>query len=127
MRRRTLRHGCRRCWTPLCDLSSRDALTGLVNRRSFEMASRGRWTAWPHSGGAASPAAVPGLTISKAVNDTHGHGAGDLVIGAVAEAVNQAVRPMDPGSRRRREEFAIILLQLLAHLGAVVAERIRTR
>ncbi|MEO3691031.1 MULTISPECIES: GGDEF domain-containing protein [unclassified Roseateles] len=110
----------------LCDLSSRDALTGLVNRRSFEMALAREVDRVARSG---EPALLLSLDIDhfKAVNDTYGHGAGDLVIKAVAEAVNQAVRPMDLVARVGGEEFAIILPSCQAHLGAVVAERIRTR
>jgi diguanylate cyclase len=75
------------------------------------------------------PALLLSLDIDhfKAVNDTYGHGAGDLVIKAVADAVNQAVRPMDLVARVGGEEFAIILPSCQAHLGAVVAERIRAR
>ncbi|MCZ8074549.1 MAG: GGDEF domain-containing protein, partial [Paucibacter sp.] len=67
----------------LCDLSSKDALTGLVNRRSFEMALAREVDRVARSG---EPALLLVLDIDhfKAVNDTYGHAAGDLVIQAVA-------------------------------------------
>ncbi|MFN3303195.1 MAG: GGDEF domain-containing protein, partial [Roseateles sp.] len=78
----------------LCDLSSKDALTGLVNRRSFEMALAREVDRVARAGEAALLLMLD-IDHFKAVNDTHGHGAGDQVIRAVAAAVVQTVRPMD--------------------------------
>ena len=63
----------------------------------------------------------------KAVNDQHGHAAGDLVIRAVAQSIAQTVRPMDTVARIGGEEFAIILPNCPTSFGVVVAERIRQR
>jgi diguanylate cyclase (GGDEF)-like protein len=63
----------------------------------------------------------------KAVNDTHGHGAGDQVIRAVARVVEQTVRPMDLVARVGGEEFAIILPNCPPAFGQTVAERIRRK
>jgi flagellar biosynthesis protein FlhG len=67
----------------LVDLSSRDALTGLANRRSFELALAREVDRVARSG---EPALLLVLDIDhfKRVNDTHGHAAGDQVIKAVA-------------------------------------------
>ena len=110
----------------LCDLSSKDALTGLVNRRSFEMALGREVDRVARSG---EPALLLVLDIDhfKAVNDTHGHAAGDQVIRAVAQAIGQTVRPMDTVARVGGEEFAIILPNCPTSVGVVVAERIRQR
>jgi len=110
----------------LCDLSSKDALTGLVNRRSFEMALAREVDRVARSG---EPALLLVLDIDhfKAVNDTYGHAAGDLVIQAVAGALNQVVRPMDTVARVGGEEFAIVLPKCAAGFGATVAERLRER
>jgi len=108
----------------LCDLSSKDALTGLVNRRSFEMALSREVDRVARSG---EPALLLTLDIDhfKAVNDTYGHLAGDMVIQAVAKAVSQAVRPMDTVARVGGEEFAIILPNCATSFGITVAERVR--
>ena len=110
----------------LCDLSSKDALTGLVNRRSFEMALAREVDRVARSG---EPALLLMLDIDhfKAVNDKHGHAAGDLVIRAVAQSIAQTVRPMDTVARIGGEEFAIILPNCPTSFGVTVAERIRQR
>lgn len=110
----------------LCDLSSKDALTGLVNRRSFEMALSREVDRVARSG---EPALLLMLDIDhfKSVNDTHGHASGDLVIQAVARAIEQSVRPMDTVARVGGEEFAIILPNCPSTFGQTVAERVRER
>lgn len=110
----------------LVDLSSRDALTGLANRRSFELALAREVDRVARSG---EPALLLVLDIDhfKRVNDSHGHNAGDRVIEAVARALVDCVRPMDLVARIGGEEFAIILPNCPAAFGATVAERVRRR
>jgi diguanylate cyclase (GGDEF)-like protein len=110
----------------LVDLSSRDALTGLANRRSFELALAREIDRVARSG---EPALLLTLDIDhfKRVNDTHGHAAGDLVIRAVASALADTVRPMDLVARVGGEEFSIVLPNCPAAFGPQVAERIRAR
>jgi diguanylate cyclase (GGDEF)-like protein len=110
----------------LVDLSSRDALTGLANRRSFELALAREIDRVARSG---EPALLLTLDIDhfKRVNDTHGHAAGDLVIAAVAHALADTVRPMDLVARVGGEEFSIVLPNCPASFGSQVAERIRLR
>ena len=110
----------------LCDLSSKDPLTGLVNRRSFEMELSREVDRVARSGESAL-LLVLDIDYFKAVNDNHGHVAGDLVIQAVAQAITQVVRPMDTVARIGGEEFAIILANCASGFGATVAERLRER
>jgi len=110
----------------LCTLSSRDALTGLSNRRQFEVAIAREVDRVARSG---EPALVLLVDIDhfKKVNDTLGHAAGDEVIRAVGQALSECVRPMDTVSRFGGEEFAIILPNCPPAFGYTVAERIRLK
>jgi len=110
----------------LVDLSSRDALTGLANRRSFDVALLREIDRVARSG---EPALLLALDIDhfKRVNDTYGHLAGDQVLKAVAGALIDSVRPMDFVARVGGEEFAIILPNCPSAFGETVAERVRRR
>jgi len=110
----------------LVDLSSRDALTGLSNRRSFELALAREVDRVARSG---EPALLLMLDVDhfKRVNDRFGHAAGDQVLRTVATALADSVRPMDLVARVGGEEFAIILPNCPAPFGAAVAERVRRR
>jgi diguanylate cyclase len=110
----------------LVDLSSRDVLTGLANRRSFELALAREVDRVARSG---EPALLLILDIDhfKRVNDSFGHVAGDVVLRAVAAALVDSVRPMDLVARIGGEEFAIVLPNCPALFGATVAERVRRR
>ena len=109
----------------LCELSSRDALTGLANRRQFELALAREIDRVARAG---EPALVMMVDIDhfKKVNDTHGHPAGDVVLKAVADALQDCIRPMDTLARFGGEEFAMILPNCPPAFGQAVAERVRT-
>ncbi len=110
----------------LVELSSRDALTGLANRRAFELALGREIDRVARSG---EPALLLALDIDhfKQVNDTHGHAAGDQVIRAVGHALVDSVRPMDLVARVGGAEFAVILPNCASTFGETVAERVRRR
>ena len=110
----------------LVDLSSRDALTGLANRRTFELALAREVDRVARSG---EPALLLMIDIDhfKRVNDQYGHTAGDWVIRAVAQALTDSVRPMDLPARIGGEEFAVLLPNCPAAFGPQVAARVRQR
>lgn len=110
----------------LCDLSSRDALTGLANRRQFELAIDREIDRVARTG-ETTMVLVLDIDHFKSVNDTYGHAAGDVVIQSVARALQDCVRPMDTVARVGGEEFAIILPNCQPAFGQAVAERIRRR
>jgi len=108
----------------LCDLSLKDPLTGLANRRHFQKVLSREIEVVTRSG---EPALLLMLDIDyfKKVNDTYGHPAGDAVLREVAKTLANCVRPMDTVARFGGEEFVIILPSCQGHYGQQVAERIR--
>jgi diguanylate cyclase len=110
----------------LVDLSSRDPLTGLANRRQFELALAREVDRVARSGESALLLVVD-IDHFKRINDTHGHAVGDQVIRAVGEALAVTVRPMDLVARIGGEEFAIVLPNCAAAFGPQVAQRVRHR
>ncbi len=108
----------------LCELSLKDPLTGLANRRHFRAMQERTIDNVARSG---EPALLLMLDVDyfKKINDTHGHNAGDQVLQAVAKCLTKCVRPMDTLARYGGEEFAVILPNCHATYGDLVAERIR--
>lgn len=108
----------------LCELSLKDPLTGLANRRHFRAVLEREIDRVTRSGEAALLLMLD-IDHFKQVNDTHGHLAGDMVLQAVARTLAACVRPMDTLARYGGEEFAVVLPACQAAFGRVVAERIR--
>jgi diguanylate cyclase (GGDEF)-like protein len=108
----------------LCELSLKDPLTGLSNRRHFRSVLDRTIDMVARSG---EPALLLMVDIDhfKKVNDTHGHPAGDQVLQAVAQTLAKCVRPMDTVARYGGEEFAVVLPNCHTVFGITVAERIR--
>jgi len=108
----------------LCELSQRDPLTGLSNRRHFRAVLAREIDIVARSGNSALLLMLD-IDHFKKINDTHGHLAGDRVLQAVARCVAGCVRPQDTVARYGGEEFAIVMPDCQASFGETVAERIR--
>jgi len=108
----------------LCDLSLKDPLTGLYNRRYFDAELEAEIDRVARSGEAALLLMLD-IDHFKSVNDTYGHNAGDQVLQAVAKTLQSCVRPMDTLARFGGEEFAVVLPACMPTFGRTVAERIR--
>lgn len=108
----------------LCELSLKDPLTGLANRRHFRAVLEREIDVVARSGESALLLMID-IDHFKKINDTHGHLAGDMVIQAVSRSLGACVRPMDTVARYGGEEFAILLPSCSSTYGETVAERIR--
>jgi diguanylate cyclase (GGDEF)-like protein len=108
----------------LCELSLKDHLTGLANRRHFRAVLEREIDRVTRSGEAALLLMLD-IDHFKQINDTYGHLAGDVVLQSVSRTLSACVRPMDTLARYGGEEFAVVLPACQAGFGKVVAERIR--
>jgi two-component system cell cycle response regulator len=108
------------------EMAITDALTGLFNRRYMEThlaslveqaAARGK------------PLAVLILDIDyfKAINDGHGHDAGDDVLREFSLRIRKSIRNIDLACRYGGEEFVIVMPETDMAVATMVAERIRRR
>lgn len=108
----------------LSELSLKDPLTGLFNRRYFQSVLLREIEMVARSGESALLLMLD-IDHFKSVNDQHGHPAGDAVLQLVAKTLAGCVRPMDTVARFGGEEFVIILPSCQGQYGQQVAERIR--
>lgn len=108
----------------LTEMAERDALTRIFNRRKFLEIADARIAAARARG---APAALILLDLDhfKAINDRHGHQAGDEVLRAVAGRLRRAVGPDDAVGRLGGEEFAAFLPGTGRDPAAALAETLR--
>jgi diguanylate cyclase (GGDEF)-like protein len=105
-------------------LSAVDDLTGLFTRTTFFNALE-REIARSDRSGRAFCLVMLDLDDLKAVNDRHGHQAGDSLLQAVAECVRSGVRRIDVAARYGGDEFIALLPETDPTGGWVLAEKIR--
>lgn len=86
-----------------------ETLTGLANRELFLDRLAVLCAAAQHDRDARVGVVYVDLDRFKAINDTLGHGAGDLVLQAVATRLQEAVRPQDVVARLGGDEFGVLL------------------
>lgn len=105
-------------------LAMTDALTGLANRRHFGDQLAREVTRAAEGG---KPVALVTLDIDhfKAVNDDHGHPAGDAVLRRVAMLLEEQVRGNDLLARVGGEEFAVLAVEAAVAEASQLAERLR--
>jgi diguanylate cyclase (GGDEF)-like protein len=107
-------------------LATTDGLTGLTNHRTFQ-SRLGEHLAQARRYGKRLSLILCDIDHFKAVNDRHGHPAGDLVLKGVARTLAADARATDVVARYGGEEFAVVLPETDAAGALVIAERIRER
>jgi diguanylate cyclase len=109
----------------LIRLAQTDALTGLPNRAAFLAAARHELVQLKATPDKRSALILLDLDWFKAVNDSHGHAAGDAVLKRLAEVLCKGVRTGDVPARLGGEEFVVLLPDASLEVAMKVAERIR--
>lgn len=104
-------------------LAEHDALTGLYNRRGFLVHAAPLFDAAATPG--AHALAMLDIDHFKAINDRHGHDAGDRTLVAVADTLRAATRSRDLLARWGGEEFVVLLPDTPMHEALAIAERLR--
>ena len=106
------------------DAATTDRLTGVNNRQTllvslFAEVDRANRYERPLS------VAFVDIDHFKAVNDTYGHAAGDIVLRGVADTLQGNLRATDAVGRYGGEEFMLILTETDVEEGAVLTEKLR--
>jgi diguanylate cyclase (GGDEF)-like protein len=107
-------------------MSLRDPLTGLANRRAFDLFLLEAFNLARRHGRALALLVID-IDHFKSYNDSYGHPAGDEVLRVVANTFGSVARETDLAARIGGEEFAIVLPETAAAGARALAERIRVQ
>ncbi|WP_225315465.1 GGDEF domain-containing protein [Aeromonas veronii] len=109
----------------LDQLAKQDPLTGVANRRHFNI-ELDRALAHSQESGAPLSLILIDVDYFKRFNDYYGHQVGDMCLKEVAQALNRAVRtPSDLVARYGGEEFVLLLPNTDRQAAANVAQRLQ--
>ena len=104
-----------------------DGLTGIANRRHFDVAMEKEWRRAKRNGTALTLLMID-IDYFKAYNDHYGHQQGDQCLIQVAAALSGMLkRPCDMMARYGGEEFAVILPETDGEQARMMAETMRLR
>lgn len=92
----------------ITDISMRDDLTGLLNRRAIEQILNNLERDFQKEGSEYA-AVMLDADKFKSINDLYGHTLGDAVIQTMATAILRSIRPEDYAFRFGGDEFLLIL------------------
>ncbi|MGE5505513.1 MAG: diguanylate cyclase [Actinomycetota bacterium] len=104
--------------------ASTDPLTGLANRKLFDVALREAALTAEEDRSFLCLLMID-IDFFKQFNDTHGHQLGDQVLKLVARALTDAIKGKDTAARYGGEEFSVILPETRLKDAVMVAEAIR--
>ena len=106
------------------DLSTKDSLTGLFNRRYFDIHIKQMSDKIRNSDRTMS-IMVLDVDHFKKVNDTYGHPAGDAVLKRLSHTLKSSFRVTDLIARYGGEEFVVLLGDVDIKQGKMIARKIR--
>jgi len=112
----------------LHELSRKDTLTGLNNRRAADERLHDEFTRWKRTLQPTDGVSLLFLDIDhfKVINDQYGHEEGDAVLKLIGDRLHETIRETDFAARYGGEEFLILLVQTGMDGAKVVAEKIRS-
>lgn len=105
-------------------LAATDALTGLINSRTFEQVLQQAHRKAERYGRSYSLVMVDVDNLAH-INETLGHEAGSMILNAVASAIARSVRSSDVAARLGGDEFVVLCVESTPDIGAAIAQRIR--
>jgi diguanylate cyclase (GGDEF)-like protein len=107
------------------EMTLRDALTGLWNRRAVELRLRRELAARARHG---LPLALIAFDLDhfKLVNDRHGHAVGDAALRHVAQLLGPLCRDADVLARTGGEEFCVLMPYTALEGACLMAQRLRS-
>jgi two-component system cell cycle response regulator len=105
-------------------LATTDAVTGLYNRHYLTSHMETRLDTANVAG---KPLSVLMMDIDhfKAVNDTYGHAAGDLVLKEFANRIAKNIRGVDLAARYGGEEFVVMMPETATDWATMIGDRLR--
>jgi diguanylate cyclase (GGDEF)-like protein len=101
-----------------------DALTGVGNRAALDQTLATELGLADRHGGRFSVLLID-IDFFKAINDNHGHAAGDDALRTIASRLQELTRSSDAVFRYGGEEFVILLRNTDVNSAAILAERVR--
>lgn len=110
----------------LRDMAMGDALTGLGNRRHFDQAIALQ-SDWAERQGAPLACLMVDIDHFKQFNDRFGHDAGDAVLRAVGDVMNDALREDGAAFRLGGEEFVLLMPGFSIERAMARAEQVQQR
>jgi two-component system cell cycle response regulator len=124
VRRKRFQERLRASYEVSLSMALTDTLTGLYNRRYFEVHMDKLLQNLQET---QKPMGVLMIDIDhfKAVNDTHGHNVGDEILKSFADRLKDKLRSFDLVARLGGEEFVAILPDITPERAYMVAERLR--
>jgi diguanylate cyclase (GGDEF)-like protein len=108
----------------ISDLASTDALTGLLNLRTFEEILQQEHRKAERFGRSYTLVMIDVDNLAQ-TNEQLGHQAGNQILAAVAAAITRSIRNSDAAARLGGDEFLVLLVEADTATGAAIAQRIR--
>ena len=108
----------------ISDLASTDALTGLLNLRTFEEVLQQEHRKAERFNRPYTLAVIDVDNLAQ-VNEMLGHEAGSQVLSTVASAITRSIRGSDVAARLGGDEFSVLLVEADSQTGTAIAQRIR--